>query len=149
MKTFQEVRSLLSVIESDEKMFSQITEEDIPSLKMLLKDSESWRSARAVFALSRLKHPEAHNLVKNAIKDKRNEVRVAIAVASTLLPIPIAEQILNVLLKDKDMGVKEFAIDSISTNPSKKIKNQLQKLSLSDVSDYIKTISIDKLSKIK
>jgi len=149
MKTFQEVRNLLSTIEADEYTYSQITSEDIPNLQKLLKDSEAWMSARAIFALSRLKNQEAHALIEHATRDKRIEVRVAIAVASPLLPQAVAEKALSMLLRDEDLGVKQWAINSIPENPSENLKTQLQAISQYDGNEYIKKISREKLSIIK
>lgn len=149
MKSFQEVRNILSEIEPDEGMYSLITVEDIPHLKMLMKDSEAWLGARAVFALSRLNRDESSDLIIKAMNDKRTEVRVAVAVVSPRLPTSVSERVLNVLLEDEDIGVKGLAVESIPENPSMELKNKLQELALYDTSDYIRKISKEKLSRVK
>jgi HEAT repeat protein len=149
MKTYQEIRSLLSEIEPDEKLYSHITNEDVPNLKMLLKESEAWLSARAIFALSHLENEEVYSIIDKATKDDRAAVRVAIAVASTLLPRSFADKILNILLDDKDPDVKHWAIHSIPVQTNDEIKTRLQKLSIHDSSDYIRSISLNKLANMK
>jgi hypothetical protein len=146
MKTFQEIRNLLSVAEPDERIYAQITTEDIPQLRLLLYDGESWISARAILALSRIKNEAAYRLIKEATMAKRNIVRTAIAVALPFLPKTFAEEILNRLLKDEDFGVKRIAIYSIPDRPNRAIKNQLKMLALYDEHDFIKTISREKLA---
>jgi|GEM_PF-4656363 len=146
MKTFQEIHNLLSVAEPDEKVYAQITTEDIPQLRLLLYDGESWISARAILALSRIKNEAAYRLIKEATTAKRNIVRTAIAVALPFLPKTFAEEILNRLLRDEDFGVKRIAIYSIPDRPNRAIKNQLKMLALYDEHDFIKTISREKLA---
>lgn len=149
MKTIQEVRQLLSVIEPDERTYAQIDNEDIPQLQILLKDGETWLGARAVLALSRLKNELAYRLIKEATTAKRNELRVAVAVGLRFLPDFFREEILGRLLSDDDLGVKRMAIYSIPDRPNKSIRRQLQLLSVHDKHDYIKTISREKLSIIQ
>jgi HEAT repeat protein len=149
MKNYQELRILLSEIEPSEKMFNKISADDIPNLKMMLKDSEALLSARAIFALSRLENEKAYSIIDKATTDERSAVRVAIAVASASLPQSFADKIIDVLLRDNDPGVRQWAINSISVHTSDKIKDQLRKLSINDSNDYIKSISQEKLSILK
>lgn len=149
MKNYQELRNLLSEIEPAENMFDNISGEDIPNLKMMLKESEPFLSARAIYALSRLENEEAYSIIDKATTDERSAVRVAIAVATARLPHSFADKILDVLLRDTDPGVRQWAINSISVDSGDEIKNQLRKLSLNDSNDYIKSICIEKLSKLK
>lgn len=149
MNTYQEIRNILGQIEPDEKMYLKISIDDLPHLKRLVKDKESWMVARAIYALARLKNEEAYKIIQNARSDPRSEVRIAAAVASTRLPKDIAETIIYPLLKDEDIGVRKFAIKSIPPRSSDIFKNRLLEISLEDDNELIRNLSREKLSKKK
>jgi len=96
-----------------------------------------------------LENEEAFSIIDKSTTDERSAVRVAIAVASARLPQSLADKIIDVLLRDNDPGVRQWAINSITVHTSDKIKDQLRKLSLNDTNDYIKSISHEKLSILK
>lgn len=149
MKKYEEIRTLLSVIEPQEEMYSSITVEDIPLLKKLLNEGETWLAARAIFALSRLNLPKSHAIIIQSLKDKRSEIRIAIAAVSNLLPNDINEKIYPKLLLDEDLGVKKFAIQSLPINIASKLLIALKKVSVNDNNEYIKKLSLDKIYQIQ
>ena len=150
MKTYEEVRAILSAIEASETLYAQITAEDIPSLKKLLKEDEAWLAARAIFALSRVDNPESTEVIMNAVKDKRSAVRVAIAHSANALKQPVAtERILSALITDKDVGVRKFAIQSIPKTVSPELMEKIRSISQEDSHDYIKGISSEKIRSLK
>lgn len=150
MKSYEEVRAILSAIEANETMYSQITAEDIPSLKKLLKEDEAWLAARAIFALSRVDNPESNEVIFNSVKDKRSAVRVAIAHSANVLKQPAAiERILSALITDKDVGVRKFAIQSLPKTVSPELMEKVRSISQEDSHDYIKGISNEKIRSLK
>lgn len=150
MKTYEEVRAILSAIEASETLYSQITAEDIPSLKKLVKEDEAWLAARAIFALSRVDNPESNQIIFDSVKDERSAVRVAIAHSAGALKQPAAtERILSALIMDKDVGVRKFAIQSIPKTVSPELMEKIRNISQEDSHDYIKGISNEKIRSLK
>jgi HEAT repeat protein len=135
--TLTELRDKLSAIEPDESTFSDISSEEIPLLEQLLDDDEAWMAARSVFALSRLNNNDAFSVLTRASTSNRDEVRVAVAAAAVKLPTEVASRLLNVLLDDSDLGVKKFAIQSITRENAPILQTKLRSLVESDLSDYI------------
>lgn len=135
--TFTELRNKLSAIEPDENSFSGISSEDIPLLEQLLDDDEAWMAARSVFALSRLNDNNAFSVLARASISNREEIRVAVAAAAVKLPAEVASRLLNVLLDDSDLGVKKFAIQSVTRENAPILQTKLRSLVENDLSDYI------------
>ena len=136
-------------IEPDESIYQSFTNEDIPNLKRLAHDKESWMVSRALYALARLKSKEAYEIIRHAAKDPRSEIRVAVSVASTLLPPEIAEEIVFKLLGDPDVSVKKFAIKAVSKKSGPSTLNKLTEMSLGEKDSFIRSLSKEALQKIK
>ena len=49
MKSYEEVKNILSDIEPTGAMYEKLTIEDIPNLEKILKEPEPWLASRAVF----------------------------------------------------------------------------------------------------
>ena len=135
--TLTELRDKLSAIEPDEATFSGISSEEIPLLEQLLDDDEAWMAARSVFALSRLNNNDAFSVLTKASTSNRDEVRVAVAAAALKLPTDVASRLLTVLLDDSDIGVKKFAIQSVTRENAPMLQTKLRSLVESDLSNYI------------
>jgi hypothetical protein len=122
-----QLRGQLSAIEPNETTYAGLSSSEIPLLQQLLKDPEPWMPARAIFALSRIADDSAVRVIRNAIADPRPEVRVAIAASAANLAAKDSNIILSKLLDDQDVGVRKFAVQSISAknNPSIHAKRQI------------------------
>ncbi len=112
--SMQEIRSRLSSIEGDEQMYIDLGPQEVPLLVDLLDDEEAWMAARAVYALARIETPEARAAVEAASERERDELRVAVAVSASLLPPESADRVLARLLGDREVGVRKFAVDSVT-----------------------------------
>ena len=141
MKTYEEVRQILSMIEPTEESFSKSSAEDLPHLQRMLHDPEPWRAARAVHAASRLGSVGATELVRSASTDTRREVRAAAATAAQRMSPEIGNQILETLLDDNDLSVKKLAIKSVGRNASPALLKKLQAISEREVDTNIKQLA--------
>lgn len=119
----QELRSRLSSIEGDPQMYSDLGPDEVPLLIELLGDDEAWMAARAIYALSRIDSPEAKAVVEQAASSDRAEVRIAVAVTANLLPVDISDRVLSRLLKDTEVGVRKYAIDSVTPDNKEEVRN--------------------------
>lgn len=136
--TLDEVRRQLSAIEPDESIYTGLGSSEIPLLQQLLSDPEPWMSARAIFALSRIVDNNAVEVIRNAISDPRPEVRVAIAASAVNLAVTDSNVILAKVLEDQDIGVRKFAVASISTENDPSIHTRLQTIESQDPSSLIR-----------
>ena len=130
--SMQEIRSRLSSIESDEQMYDDLGPEEVPMLVELIEDEEAWMASRAVYALARINTPEARSAVEEASEGGRDEVRVAVAVSASLLPSESADRVLATLLNDREVGVRKFAVDSVSPANDERVRRLVTEMTHSD-----------------
>lgn len=147
--TFEEIKSQLSAIETGDNIFSGIGPSEIPSLKRLLKDKEAWMAARAVFALSRVPDAKATALLAQAVADSRPEIRVALAASVRSLKPEAANSILLQLLDDADLGVRKFAVQSVSSDHNTAVQKKLKDIELRDPAPPIRKIAKDRAQELK
>ncbi|SDE50071.1 HEAT repeat domain-containing protein [Rhodococcus tukisamuensis] len=132
-KGIEELRSQLGAIEPDEDMYADLGPSDVPLLETLLDDDEAWMATRAVYALTRIGTPQALEVLQGVAAHERGEVRVALAVvAGRRIPAATADPILTRLLDDGDVGVRKFAIKSVSDEHGQEVKDRLAAISASD-----------------
>ena len=130
--TIDLLRKQLSAIEPNEATYAEIGPSEITLLQQLLKDPEPWMSARAIFALSRIGDETAVATIRKAIADPRPEVRVAIAASAANLTAKDSDIVLAEVLDDKDIGVRKFAVQSISVKNDPRILAKLQSIEAQD-----------------
>jgi HEAT repeat protein len=120
--SMQEIRSRLSSIEGDAQMYVDLGPDEVPLLVELLDDEEAWMASRAVYALTRIATPEALAAVEEASDSGRDEVRVAVAVSANVLPSEAADRVLTKLLTDREVGVRKFAIESVTPDNEERVR---------------------------
>lgn len=120
--SMQEIRSRLSFIEGDAQMYVDLGPDEVPLLVELLDDEEAWMASRAVYALTRIATPEALAAVEEASDSGRDEVRVAVAVSANVLPSEAADRVLTKLLTDREVGVRKFAIESVTPDNEERVR---------------------------
>lgn len=128
MKTYDEVKMILSAIEPSEAMYENFTSEDIPNLQKILKEPEPWLASRAVFVLSKLKSEQVNQILFGLVADPRVEIRVSLAYAASQLPSDISQKITGKLMEDPDAGVRKFAYSSVLPNASPDFTNRLKEV---------------------
>lgn len=120
--SMQEIRSRLSSIEGDAQMYVDLGPDEVPLLVELLDDEEAWMASRVVYALTRIATPEALAAVEEASDSGRDEVRVAVAVSANVLPSEAADRVLTKLLTDREVGVRKFAIESVTPDNEERVR---------------------------
>jgi HEAT repeat protein len=89
-------------------------------------------AARAVFAASRLADPRALALLRRATTDSRQQVRIAVAASLTRIIPANATDLLLPLLDDADLGVRKFAITSVTAAHDPAVLRKLRDLQARD-----------------
>jgi HEAT repeat protein len=147
--TLEQLRNQLSAIEPDESTFEGIGPSEIPLLEQLLHDEEAWIASRAIFALSRIADNEAVKILSRAVTDPRPEVKVAVAASVGNLKSEDSNDILLKLLNDTNLGVRKFAIQSVSDTHNAVIHTKLRELETRDPAPPIRDIAKSKLQELK
>jgi HEAT repeat protein len=139
--TLEQIRNQLSAIEADDSMYSGIGPSEIPLLEQLLQDEEAWMASRAAFALSRIPDNRAVEALSHAAADTRKDVRVAVAASVSNLKPQDANSILLKLLNDEELGVRKFAVKSVSEAHDEAVHGKLQEIQARDPSPPIRDIA--------
>jgi hypothetical protein len=146
MKSYDEVKFILSDIEPTEAMYEKLTEEDIPHLKNILKEQEPWLASRAVFAISRFNTVKTNRILYRLASDPRMEIRVSLASCANALPLEVSEKIISKLVKDKEPGVRKFAYQSVLPNATPLFIKRLKKVYNKEDVPYLQEVLSNKLS---
>jgi len=147
--TREQLRSRLSAIEPEEGIYDQIGPDEIPLLEELLHDNEPWVASRAVFALSTVSDARAVAILLRSSSDPRPEVRVALAASLPNLNPEDANGILSILLDDSALGVRKFAIQSVSKVHNPAVRLKLQTLETTDPEPAIRDFAKSKLRELR
>ncbi len=142
MKSYEEVKNILSDIEPTGAMYEKLTIEDIPNLEKILKEPEPWLASRAVFSLSKLNSDRGNEILYNLVDDPRVEIRVSLASAARQLPPDLYEKITAKLIGDKEAGVRKFVYLSVPPEASPdviiQLKRAFEKEELPDLQNILK-----------
>ena len=149
MKSTRRIKTILSDIEANEAMYAKLSEEDVPHLIQLMQKAEPWLAARCVFALSRIGGDVANSTIVSAAADERKEVRIAVASASKVLPDAVSNVVLDSLIDDGDLGVRKFAIKSISNKSDVRLIEKLHVISQESTNETLKGIAVERLHSIE
>jgi HEAT repeat protein len=147
--TLEQLRNQLSAIEADDSIYEGIGASEIPLLEQLLRDTEAWMAARAVFVLSRVPNIRAVTLLSGAVADPRPEVRVAVAASVSNLKPQDANNILLKLLTDPELGVRKFAIQAVSGAHDAAVHAKLREIETRDPAPPIRDVANSKLRELK
>jgi HEAT repeat protein len=146
--TLEQLRSQLSAAEPDDSTYYGIGPAEIPLLEQLLQDREAWLAARAVFAASRIPDPRAIALLQRAARDPREEVRIAVAAAVKRVTTTDANPLLLSLLDDQDLGVRKFAIKSVSTAHAPAVLQKVREMQERDPAPAIRDHAATRLKQL-
>ena len=143
-----ELRERLSAIEPNETTFEGISELDLPALVELLGDDEPWLAARAVFAIAIVGGAEAISILNRATTSDREEVRVAIAASASRMAPEDADILLERLLDDPSVGVRRFAVESVSAGNGDHIRQRMRELARSDSDPYLRSVANERSAQL-
>ena len=146
MKSYDEVKSILSDIEPTDAMYAKLNEEDIPIIKELLQEPEQWLASRAVFALSKFHTQPTFDILSGLVNDQRVSIRVSLASCADKLPPEVSLNILTRLIDDSETGVRKFAYQSIIPNTNQEFNEHVRSVFAREHDPYLKEILDKKIS---
>ena len=145
----EELRLLLSNEEPNyPEIAAKIDADSIPALDALSTDADIMTATKAVYLASLLPNTKAHAVVTKASKSSNALLKIASASALVNLPDATKHKIAEKLITDADVSVQKLVINSVQTTASSKLKEQIKALSTDSPSQFIKSISLEKLVKI-
>lgn len=97
-------------------------------MSRLLEGEEVWLAARAVFALSRVADAPSLEELRAAISSPHEQVRIAAARVAGRLPADTADSMLPHLLVDDSVGVRKFAVTSVSDRSAPTVRESLRRV---------------------
>jgi HEAT repeat protein len=147
--TLEQIKNQLSAIEPDDSIYSGIGPSEILFLEQLLQDKEAWLASRAVFALSRVSDDKVVPILSQAVADPRPEIRIAIAASVGNLKPEDTNNILLQLLSDSELGVRKFAIKSVSGAHDTAVHEKLKDIEIKDPALPIRDIAKDRLRELE
>ena len=146
----EELRLLLSNEEPNyAEIAAKIGADSIPALDALSTDADIMTATKAVYLASLLSDTKAHDVVIKASKSTNTLLKIASASALVNLPDTTKLKIAEKLITDGDISIQKLVIGSIQTTASPLLKSQLEALSKNSPSEFIKSMSLQKLVKIK
>lgn len=147
--TLEQLKNQLSAIEPDDSTYLGIGPSEIQFLEHLLQDEEVWMASRSVFALSRVSDDQVLPILSQAVADPRPEIRIALAASVSNLKPEDANNILLQLLSDSDLGVRKFAIKSVSGSHDIAVHEKLKDIQIQDPALPIREIAKDRLRELE
>lgn len=133
-KSMSELRQQLSAIEPDERTYEGIGPPEVDLLRTLVDDEEA----------SRIDADNARDAIVSATGSPRMEVRVAAAASAGALPPRASDEVLSRLLGDSQIGVRKFAIKSISDRNGEAIKRRIRQIATTDANTGLRQIAEEK-----
>ena len=143
-------KQLLQALATDEldypALAGKITASDTAHLQKIAKGNDVGLATKAVYLASLSGDSNAHDVVAEASRSKRELVRIAAASGVVNLPEARQNQVAQHLLDDTDPSVVKLTIKAVA-RPDQAVRQKLQKLGTSSPHDFIKKLSQDKLSR--
>ena len=147
--TLQNVKSELEPDELDYPAIAQkLGAEAIPYLKQLVDSPDPMTASKATYLASLIKNENAVAVLKHAATHAEPTVRVAAASGIRNLAETDADSLSDILIQDKDVGVRKTTLNSMSHIKSKKLTAKAKIVSEKDPEPLIREIA-NKIAKRK
>ena len=146
--TKEEIIKMINLDEPEyESIVNKLSNDDIPILIELSQHADPAIATKAISCLGLMNTHLALQGIQIAAENPNPIYRLAAAQALKNKPMSTESiNILNILLDDEDLGVKKFAIKSVSLSPNIKLRKKLSGIAKKGTSEFIKTLAKEKLS---
>jgi HEAT repeat protein len=127
MVTMKDVRRAIDPEEPNYREAARrIGTDGLPYLAELAQGEDTMIASKAVSLAGRIGGQKALPIIDGAAQADAPEVRITAASAAGRLGLR-GEEVLADLLTDNDPGVRRYALDAVSTEPSAALKRRLEK----------------------
>jgi hypothetical protein len=119
--TMKQVRAQLDRDEPDYPAAAQLGANAIPHLAQLVQNSDPMLASKAAYLASLIQDDRSNAVLKQAAHSSHNEVRIAAAAGIRNIESPIS--LADILLNDRDVGVRKVALRSIEARSTRSSTN--------------------------
>jgi HEAT repeat protein len=139
--TIEQVRAALEPEEPNYEEAAQLGPEALPHLDELVGQADALMASKAAYLTSLIEDPHSKDILKRAAKSSRAEVRAAAAGGASNLSPEAAGDVLEPLLKDRDVSVRKTALRSVPEEAPPRIQDQVESLSEADSNPALREMS--------
>lgn len=139
--TIEEVRAALEPEEPDYEQAAQLGPEALPHLDELVGQTDALMASKAAYLTSLIEDPHSTDILRRAAASDRAEVRAAAAGGASNLSAEAASDVLEPLLKDRDVSVRKTALKSVPEEAPPRIRDRVESLSDADSNPAIRDLS--------
>jgi HEAT repeat protein len=139
--TMKDVRTQLEPDEPDYAKAAQLGADAIPYLKELVNGPDTMLASKAAYLSSLIKTDNSISVLENAARSPQPIVRVAAASGLSNLSEENADRVSNLLIEDRDAGVRKVTLKSISQFQSPALIDKVRKLANEDPESFIRDLA--------
>ncbi len=143
--TKEEIIKMIDLDEPDyEQIVKKLSADDVPVLTELTKSTNVSIAVKAISCLGLMNSEKAVSGIQPAVSHPNPVLRVAAAHAlRNAATVPAAVQLIDRLLDDADIGVRKFALKTVSHANISSLKNKVQAMNARESTEAMKTLSQD------
>jgi HEAT repeat protein len=130
--TMRQVRAQLDRDEPDYAEAARLGPDAIPHLMQLVQGTDAMLASKAAYLASLIQSANTVDVLEIAANSPYAQVRVSAAAGISNLAQPPATPLLDRLLKDQDVGVRQYALRSIEVHQPAGIRKQVQEIARND-----------------
>lgn len=146
--TMKDVRAQLDREEPNYQEAAQLGPEAIPYLNELVNGSDAMLASKAAYLASLIKSDKSVSVLEAAARNSEPIVRIAVASGIRNLSEHEANLISDLLVEDRDFGVRKVTVKSISRFKSPEIMAKIKKLADKDPEPFIRDLAADTAKKM-
>lgn len=139
--TMQRVLEILFFDHPDYKQFERLGINALPFLEEIVREGDAHLSPRAVTSAAFIKSQRTIEIFRLAASSQDTKVRLAAACSLQNFGYGEVEDLLPLLLEDKVLGVRKFALRAIPKDVSLQMRTKLEEIINSDPHIYIRQLS--------
>lgn len=143
------VRAVLDPDEPDYSKAANLGRDAVPYLKQILDGSDTMLASKATYLASLIRSEESLSLLEAAAKNREPIIRTAAASGLRNLSEQDVTKVSNLLIEDKDVGVRKVTLKSISNFSSSTLIERVQKLAERDPEPFLRNLAANTLASMK
>lgn len=141
--TMKDVRAQLDREEPNYQEAARLGPEAIPYLNELVNGPDAMLASKAAYLASLIKSDKSVLVLEAASRNSEPIVRIAVASGISNLSEHEANMISDLLIEDRDLGVRKVTLKSISRFKSPEILAKIKKLADKDPEPFIRDLAVD------
>lgn len=137
----KDVRAQLDRDEPDYKEAAKLGPDAVPYLSELVQGPDAMLASKAAYLASLIKSKKSIAVLEKAAKSPEPSVRIAAASGIRNLSEQDAGKVLNLLIKDRDSGVRKVTLKAVSGFRSPALKAKVEKIADEDSEPFIRELA--------